>query len=532
MKHQFFTNRFLSLIIAIFSSFSLQSQTIELSSLDGNNGFTINGGDTDFEGSGLSLNTAGDINGDGIDDIIIGATAAKNSSEVQTGASYIIFGSNAGFPASIDAINIDGSNGFTVYGNNSNDRFGHSVSFAGDVNGDGIDDIIMGASLVDTATVTNAGACYVLFGRTTGFPAVIDAATISGNSGFSIIGIAEDDRVGDAVSTAGDINADGLDDMIIGVRLANPNGNNSGAAYIVYGNNSTAGFPDTLSLSDLDGNNGFTLTSGETIRSRFGVSVNSAGDLNADGFNDVVIGASITGPNSSGSAYVIFGRSSGFPSLMNLTSLDGSNGFVFHGISANNQAGRSVSSAGDINGDGIGDLIVGAPGAGVVGSDNPGSSYVVFGSSMAFSGVINAADLNGTNGFTINGTVAENRLGISVGSAGDINVDGLDDIIIGAIGVDANGAEKSGASYILFGSNNAFDSVINASSILGRGMVLNGIEAGDEAGIAVNLAGDVNNDGLDDIMVGAWRADPNGVNSSGSSYVVFGSDKLFENGFE
>jgi len=308
----------------------------------------------------------------------------------------------------------------------------------------------MGASLVDTATVTNAGACYVLFGRTTGFLASIDAATISGNEGFSIIGIAGDDRVGDAVSTAGDINGDGIDDMIIGVRLANPNGNNSGATYIVYGNDQVDGFPDSIGLADLDGNNGFTLTSGETIRSRFGVSVSSAGDINGDGFNDVIVGTEITGPNFSGSAYVVFGGTNGFPSLMNLTNLDGNNGFVFHGVAANNQAGRSVSGTGDINGDGLDDLIVGAPGAEVNGS-NSGSSYVVFGSTTIFPGVVNATALDGVNGFTINGIAAEDRLGISASAAGDVNNDGLNDMIVGAWRADPNGVTSAGSSYVVFG---------------------------------------------------------------------------------
>ncbi len=533
IKHETYIKRFSTAVALMVSISILQAQTIELSSLDGQNGFVVNGGDVSFEGSGLSVGTSGDINGDGVDDIIIGARFAKNPSGVQAGASYIIFGSSTNFPTSIDPSNLDGNNGFAVYGINSNDRFGESVGFAGDVNGDGIDDIIIGASLAERDTVTNAGACYVLFGRTTGFPATVDAATISGDTGFVIKGIAAEDRAGDAVSTAGDINGDGIDDILVGVRLANPNGFSSGAAYIVFGNDQVNGFPDPFSFSDLDGNNGFTLTSGETIRSRFGAAVNSAGDINDDGFNDVLIGTEITGPNFSGSAYVVFGGSAGFPSLMNLTNLKGTNGFVFHGVAANNQAGSSVSGVGDINGDSLDDFIVGAFGAGINGS-NSGSSYVIFGSAETFPDVLNATALDGTNGFTVNGIGAGDRLGISVGGAGDVNNDGLDEIIIGASGVDANGEDNSGASYVLFGSNDVFASTINASDIgAGMGMVLNGVTAGDETGISVSTAGDVNNDGGGDVIVGAWRATPNGVISAGSSYVVFGlSDIIFIDGFE
>lgn len=533
MKYKANLSIFTLSMFLMLCSLSVYAETLELSSLDGNNGFVVNGGNTEFEGSGFSVRSAGDVNGDGIDDVIIGATAAKNSNGVQAGASYIIFGSTNGFPASIEASNIDGNNGFVVYGTNSNDRFGHAVSLAGDVNGDGIDDIIMGASLVDTATVTNAGACYVLFGRKTGFPAVIDAATISGSVGFVINGIVDDDRVGDKVSAAEDINGDGIDDILIGVRLANPNGNTSGAAYIVFGNNQTGGFPNTLSLSELNGSNGFTITSGDTIRSRLGVAVNSAGDVNGDGLNDVVIGAGVTGPNYSGSAFVLFGSTIAFPSLVNLTSLDGNNGFVLHGIAANDRAGYSVSGIGDINSDGLDDLVVGAYDATGSNGIKSGSSYIVYGRNTVFPSAINATDLNGSNGFTINGIDTDDRLGISVGKAGDVNHDGLNDLIVGAIGVGANGLDKYGASYVLFGSASGFDSVINASSINSKnGRVLNGIAAGDESGISVSGAGDVNNDGVDDMIVGAWRADPNGVNSSGSSYIIFGNGHIFANGFE
>lgn len=522
----------LSLAITMaLSPLSGYSQVLELSDLNGQSGFVVNGGDTNYEGSGYSVASAGDINGDGIDDIVIGATAAKNLNGIQTGASYIIFGKNSGYPSSIDVNSLDGNTGLTIYGNSSNDRFGHSAKLAGDINGDGFDDLIIGASLVDTTT-TNSGACYVLFGRSSGFPSSMEASSIAGNNGFVINGIGEDDRAGYSVSTIGDINGDGIDDILMGVRLANPNGNSSGAAYVLFGNNSLNGFPDSMSFSDLDGSNGFALTSGDTSRTRFGVAVNFAGDINGDGIDDMIIGAGATGPNHSGSAYVVFGSSIAFPPLMNLTNLNGSNGFVFNGVAANNRAGYSVSGAGDINGDGIDDIVVGAFGAGANGNYS-GSSYVVFGNSTSFPASIEAVNLDGNNGFSINGINAEDRLGRSVSRAGDFNNDGFDDVIIGAIGVDANNKDKSGAAYLLFGKQGGFGSAINASEITGsKGLTMNGVAAGDEAGISVNFAGDLNNDGKDDVIIGAWRADPNSITSSGSSYVIFGNDVLFANGFE
>ena len=527
-----FHSRKLSIAIAIvLSPISVYSQVTDLSTLDGTNGFVINGGDTAFEGSGYSVSSAGDINGDGIKDIVIGATAAKTPDGVQSGASYIIFGHDAPFNPSIDVDDINGINGFVIYGANSNDRFGHSANSIGDINGDGIDDLMIGASLVDTGAV-NAGACYVLFGSNSEFPSSLDATSIVGDTGFVINGIAMDDRAGYAVSAAGDINGDGIDDMLIGVRMANPNGNSSGAAYVVFGNNSVSGFPDSFSFSDLDGNNGFTLTSGDTSRTRFGVSVNFAGDVNDDQIDDMIIGAGATGPNHSGSAYIVFGSANTFPLLMNLTGLNGNNGFILNGVAANNRAGYSVSSAGDVNGDDLDDIVVGAFGAGANGNYS-GSSYIVFGQSTGFPASIEAANLDGVNGFTLTGTNPEDQLGRSVSTAGDFNHDGIDDLIIGANGFDADNKDKSGAAYLVFGNSSGFNSVINASSLTGeQGRLLKGVAAGDEAGISANSAGDINNDGVDDIIIGAWRADPNGVNSAGSSYLVFGNDLVFKNGFE
>ncbi|ELR97628.1 integrin alpha, partial [Gloeocapsa sp. PCC 73106] len=140
-----------------------------------------------------------------------------------------------------------------------------------------------------------------------------------------------------------------------------------------------------------------------------------------------------------------------FPAEFELSNLNGSNGFALNGINRGGDSGFSVSSAGDINGDGLDDLIIGAPDA----SPNErysGQSYVVFGSNGGFSSSLNLSTLNGSNGFTINGINTSDFSGSSVSSAGDINGDGFDDLIIGATGADPNGS-SSGQSYVVFGSN-------------------------------------------------------------------------------
>ena len=238
------------------------------------------------------------------------------------------------------------------------------------------------------------------------------------------------------------------------------------------------------------------------------------------------MGAEDAQPNgvNSGQSFVVFGSSEGaFGSVLELSSLDGNNGFAINGITAGDNSGISVSGAGDVNGDGIADLIVGADGADPNGSA-AGQSFVVFGSSEgAIGSVLELSSLDGSNGFVINGIAGSDFAGTSVSGAGDVNGDGFDDLIVGADGADPNG-ESSGQSFVVFGSSEgALGSVLELSSLDGsNGFALNGIAPDDSAGIAVSGAGDVNGDGFDDLVVGANGADANG-SDSGQSFVVFGA---------
>jgi hypothetical protein len=182
---------------------------------------------------------------------------------------------------------------------------------------------------------------------------------LDGLNGFQISGELADDNSGRSVSGAGDLNGDGFDDVIVGAERVDPNGEYSGASYVVFGK--ASGFSAHMQLSMLDGTNGFQI-SGEAADDFSGRSVSAAGDVNGDGFDDLIVGAHGADPNcsTSGAAYVVFGKAGGFSATLDLSSLDGTNGFQISGESYYDRSSASISDAGVFNGDGFDDLIIGA----------------------------------------------------------------------------------------------------------------------------------------------------------------------------
>ncbi|MCC6561906.1 MAG: FG-GAP repeat protein [Xanthomonadales bacterium] len=501
---------------------------INLGSLNGANGFRLDGaaaGDL----SGYSVSGAGDINGDGLGDLIVGAHLADPNG-TNSGSSYVVFGKNAPFAATLALSSLNGTDGFRLDGAASGNSSGRWVSAAGDINGDGRDDLTIGAPLADP-NGTNSGSSYVVFGKSTEFAATLTLSALNGTNGFRLDGVAADDRSGRSVSAAGDINGDGRDDLIVGAYRADPNGSQSGSSYVVFGKNTP--FAATLALSALNGSDGFRLD-GVAAEDFSGRAVGAAGDINGDGEDDLIVGAFQADPNGSlsGSTYVVFGKNTPFAATLALSALNGTDGFRLDGAAAADISGYAVRAAGDINGDGLDDLIIGAFGADPNGSQS-GSSYVVFGKNTPFAATLALSALNGTDGFRLDGAAVSDVSGLSVSAAGDLNDDGLDDLVIGAPFADPNGS-YSGSSYVLFGKTSPFAATFALSALNGaNGFRLDGVAADDHSGISVSSAGDINGDGVDDLIVGAHFADPNGSNS-GSSYVLFGhrSESIFANGFE
>ncbi len=470
----------------------------------GSRGFVIQGDVAGNDAAGGSVSAAGDVNGDGFDDFIIGDYWNDSGGDA-AGAAYVIFGKAEGL-GSFDLTNLQPSQGFKIQGDEAGDYAGRSVSAAGDVNGDGFDDIIIGASYYGFYAST--AHAYVIFGKASGF-GTIDLTGLAASSGFVITNqIAAFSTF--SVAGAGDVNGDGFDDVIIGSSYDN---GTEGAAYVIFGKASGFG---PIDLATLSATAGFEII-GDAADDQAGHSVAGAGDVNGDGFDDLIIGAppGFYGLGSGAEAYVIFGKAT--LTTIDLTNLTSTDGFRIQGDSEGQWAGAAVAGAGDVNGDGFDDIIV-ASKYGSMGGHLGGQVFVIFGKASGF-GTVDLANL-GTAGFIIQGDAVGDHAGWSISAAGDVNGDGFDDLILGAPYGD-NAANNAGEAYVIFGKASGFGTIDLTNLGPADGFIIEGDAANARVGMSVAGAGDIDGDGFADLLVGNPLAF-NGVNDAGRVYVIFG----------
>ncbi|MEP4959856.1 MAG: integrin alpha [Roseobacter sp.] len=426
--------------------------------------------------------------------------------------------------ATVSLTNEPSSGPVRIKGIDQYDRSGVSVSSAGDVDGDGLADVLIGAYNADRNGKFDAGESYLLYGAAlTAADGEIDLATLSASEGVLIKGIDAGDFSGFSVSSAGDVDGDGLADVIIGAYGANRSAQNLiGESYLLYGA-ALAAANGEIDLARLSASEGVLIRGGDR-RDYVGWSVSSAGDVDGDGLADVIIGEHT---RHFGQSYLLYGAAlTAADGEIDLATLSASEGVRIRGIDENDGSSFSVSSAGDVDGDGLADVLVGAPRADPDGKSEAGESYLLFGAALtAAEGVFNLSE-----GVLIKGRSGYDFSGWTVSSAGDVDGDGLADVLIGAHNADRDGKLNTGESYLLYGAAlTAADGEIDLATLsASEGVLIKGIDQYDISGHSISSAGDVDGDGLADVLIGVRLADPDGTIDAGESYILYGADLAAE----
>ena len=378
----------------------------------------------------MIVSGAGDVNGDGYDDFLIGVPlnkeGGKDSLGWGAGQAYLILGKATGWSMDTDLGNVDAS----FIGEEGGDNAGRSVSCAGDVNGDGYDDILIGAWWSSEGGGWHSGQAYLIFGKPTGW----SMDTNLSNSDASFLGFERTEYFGDEVSSAGDVNGDGYDDILIGA--FHEGSGKRGQTYLYLGRSS--GW--SMDMKKSSANASFY---GGEIQDYSGYSVSGAGDVNGDGYDDFLISAhwNDTGGLNAGQAYLFLGKAAGWSGSTDLSDADAS----FVGKGERKHFGGFLSGAGDVNGDGYDDIVIGAGGNDVILS-NADQAYLILGKSSGWAMGTNLTELDAS--FNCEYSSDFDRCYVS--GAGDVNGDGYNDILIGASYAGKTYMIPGGEGYLKF----------------------------------------------------------------------------------
>jgi len=429
--------------------------------------------------AGAAVSGAGDVNGDGFDDILIGARRS-DPGQPDAGVAYIVHGPVSG---DFDLANADAR----LMGERPDDYAGSRVSDAGDVNGDGFDDVLVGSFGEDTGG-NMASASYLVLGPMSGDIDLADAEA-------KFIGEAAKDHAMYGLSDAGDVNDDGFDDILIGAKGNDAGGNWAGAAYIILG--PVTGDVD-LAFADAK-------MVGENNDDRAGIRVSGLEDTDGDGFDDVLVGAHFndTVAQNAGVGYIVNGPIRGTFSL-------GAADAILQGEDLGDYVGLRSSGGGDVNGDGLSDAFIGGFETGpVVVQEQASTGYLVHGY------MIGDIDLATADAKLI-GVFATGLRGLDVSDAGDVNGDGFDDLLVGSKFEDTSGS-NAGASYLVLGPVQGTVELEHEAEVRILGDVF-----GDFLGFDISGVGDTNLDGFDDFILGAYGEDTAAA-SAGASYLFLGA---------
>ncbi|MFZ5479781.1 MAG: VCBS repeat-containing protein [Myxococcota bacterium] len=419
--------------------------------------------------AGYSLARAGDLDGDGADDLLVGARFGRG-----VGSAYVVRGPIAGESSLADAATI-------LRGEVEDDQLGGRVTVPGDLDRDGHLDLLLGALGTDRGA-ENAGGVAVFFGPVSGTLTYSDADAF-------FHGELADDAAGDAVASAGDTDGDGVVDLVVGASNADAAAEGAGVVYLLRGPASTSG-----ALADAEAR-----LFGEATGDNAGNAVIGLGDADGDGLDDLAAGAphrENQGVVSEGAAYVALAPISGTTSLADA---DG----IHRGEQAGHRAGADVAGGVDVDGDGRPDLAVGAHSWGEA---EEGAMYVVWGPATGDASLADAP-------LRIYGESPTGWLGVRLDFVGDVDGDGTIDLAVGAKWADDTG-EDAGATYVFLGPLPEGTHLASDADV-----TLLGAAVGDQSGMDVASGGDLTGDGVDDLVVGAQGESTLGLDA-GAAYVV------------